>query len=84
MNLVQAGAIICINVGIAQVTPPFAVGLFLGARIGNIPLTEVVKVAILFIVLGALPALFLTTYISELSLWLPTIICGPKVVGISP
>lgn len=84
MNLVQAGAVICVNVGIGQVTPPFAVGLFLGARIANVPLTEIVKVAILFIGLGALPVLFLTTYIPELSLWLPTLICGPRVVGLSP
>lgn len=84
MNLVQAGAVICINVGIGQVTPPFAVGLFLGARVGNIPLTEIIKVAILFIALGALPVLFLTTYIPELSLWLPTLICGPRVVGVGP
>lgn len=84
MNLVQAGAVICINVGIGQVTPPFAVGLFLGARVGNIPLTEIIKVAILFLALGALPVLFLTTYIPELSLWLPTLICGPRVVGVGP
>jgi len=84
MNLVQAGAVICINVGIGQVTPPFAVGLFLGARVGNIPLTKIIKVAILFITLGALPVLFLTTYIPKLSLWLPTLICGPRVVGVGP
>jgi tripartite ATP-independent transporter DctM subunit len=84
MNLVQAGAVICVNVGIGQVTPPFAVGLFLGARIANVPLTQIVKVAVLFIGLGALPVLFLTTYIPELSLWLPTLICGPRVVGLGP
>jgi len=81
MNLVQAGAVVCINVGIGQITPPFAVGLFLGARVGNIPLTEIIKVAALFITLGGLPVLFLTTYIPELSLWLPTLVCGSRVVG---
>lgn len=84
MNLVQAGAVICVNVGIGQVTPPFAVGLFLGARIAHVPLTQIAKVAMLFLGLGALPVLFLTTYIPELSLWLPTLICGAKVVGLAP
>jgi len=84
MNLVHAAAVICINIGIGQVTPPFAVGLFVGARISNVPVHEIAKPAILFIVLGAVPVLLLTTYIPQLSLWLPTIICGPEIVGLAP
>lgn len=84
MNLVHAAAMICINIGIGQVTPPFAVGLFVGARISNVPVHEIAKPAMLFVILGALPVLLLTTYVPAVSLWLPTLICGAKVVGVAP
>jgi len=84
MNPIQAGAMICINIGIGQITPPFAVGLFVGARLSGCYVHEIAKPALLYIVLGAVPVLLLTTYIPTLSLWLPTLICGPNVVGITP
>ncbi len=84
MNPIQAGAMICINIGIGQITPPFAVGLFVGARISGVYVHEMIRPILLFITLGALPVLMLTTFIPELSLWLPTLVCGPGVVGLVP
>ena len=82
MNLIHAGAMVVLNCGIGLVTPPFAAALFVGARIANAPIHEIAKPAMLFIGLGAIPVLALTTFIPQLSLWLPVIICGPKIVGI--
>jgi C4-dicarboxylate transporter DctM subunit len=84
MNPIHAGAMVCINIGIGQITPPFAVGLFVGARLSGVYVHEIAKPALLFIVLGAVPVLFLTTFIPDLALWLPIQVCGPGVVGISP
>jgi len=84
MNPIHAGAMVCINIGIGQITPPFAVGLFVGARLSGVQVHEIAKPALLYILLGAVPVLLLTTYIPDLALWLPTAICGPDVVGIVP
>ncbi|MBN1855585.1 MAG: TRAP transporter large permease [Dehalococcoidia bacterium] len=82
MNLVHAGAMVVLNCGIGMVTPPFAATLFLGARVSNVQLHRLIKPALLFIALGAIPVLLLTTYIPQLSLWLPTLLVGEKIVGL--
>lgn len=84
MNLVHAGAIIVLNCGIGLVTPPFAAALFVGARIAQVPVHEIAKPAMLFIGLGAIPVLALTTFVPQLSLWLPVLISGPEIVGVAP
>jgi len=84
VNLVHAGAVIVMNLGIGTITPPFAATIFIGARVSNLPVYEIVKPVSLFLVLGALPILILTTYVPQLSLWLPTLLCGPEIVGLGP
>ena len=84
MNLVHAGAMVVINCGIGMVTPPFAATLFLGARISGVQLHQIAKPALLYVALGALPVLFLTTFIPQLSLWLPVLLVGARIVGIVP
>jgi tripartite ATP-independent transporter DctM subunit len=84
MNLIHAGAMIVLNCGIGLVTPPYAASLFIGARVAGAPVHAIAKPAMLFIGLGAIPALVLTTFIPQLSLWLPTLIVGPKIVGVAP
>ncbi len=84
MNPIHAGAMVCINIGIGQVTPPFAVGLFVGARLSGVLVHQIAKPALLFILLGAVPVLLLTTFIPDLALWLPKLICGAKACGLAP
>jgi C4-dicarboxylate transporter DctM subunit len=81
MNLIHAGAMVVLNCGIGMVTPPYAASLFVGARIADVPVHQIAKPALMFVGLGALPVLFLTTYIPQISLWLPVLICGSKIVG---
>ena len=81
INLVHLGAIIVLNIGIGVVTPPFAVSIFVGSKIANVPYAELVKPMMLYLFIVALPVLLLTTFIPALSCWLPTLIMGSNIVG---
>jgi len=81
VNLVHLGAIIVFNVGLGVVTPPYAISIFVGTRLADVPYGELVRPMMIFLFLVGIPALLLTTYIPWLSLWLPTLIMGRQVVG---
>jgi tripartite ATP-independent transporter DctM subunit len=81
VNLVHLGAIIVFNVGLGVVTPPYAISIFVGTRLADVPYGELVPPMMVFLFLVGIPTLLLTTYIPWLSLWLPTLILGRQVVG---
>ena len=81
VNLVQLGAIIVINVGIGVVTPPYAISIFVGSKLADIPYEQLVKPMMIYLFAVGLPILFLTTYVPALSCWLPTLVVGPGMVG---
>lgn len=64
-------AIVGVNLGLGNVTPPTAPILYLGGRIGNCNLEEYIKPALTLMWVGMLPVLILTTYIPAISLFLP-------------
>lgn len=68
---VHFAAIMGVNLGLGCVTPPTAPFLYLGSRIGNAPIGEMMKPTMWLILFAWLPALFVTTVFPELSLWLP-------------
>ncbi|WP_282182200.1 TRAP transporter large permease [Aliiroseovarius marinus] len=68
---IQFAAIMGVNTAMGGVTPPYASILYLGARIGNVPVTKVIRPAMTLILLGYLPVVFLTSFWPDLSLWLP-------------
>ncbi len=81
VNLVQLGAIIIINVGLGVVSPPYAVSIFVGSRMANVPYVDLVKPMLLFMLVVGIPVLLLTTFWPPLSLWLPTAVLGQGIVG---
>jgi tripartite ATP-independent transporter DctM subunit len=81
VNLVQLGAIVVVNVGLGVVTPPYAISIFVGSRLSGVPYDQLVKPMLLFLLIVGIPTLLLTTYIPALSLWLPTSVVGPQIVG---
>jgi C4-dicarboxylate transporter, DctM subunit len=81
VNLVHLGAIIVFNVGLGVVTPPYAISIFVGTRLAGVSYGELVPTMMIYLFFVGIPALMLTTYIPGLSLWLPTLILGPQVVG---
>lgn len=70
---VHLGIILVLNISIGMFTPPFGFNLFVSASIFNAPMRKIVTGLIPFIVMS-LVALFLTTYIPWLSLWLPKLL----------
>lgn len=71
---VHFAAIVGINLGLGNVTPPVAPLLYMAGQVGKLPLNKYIKYTIPFIVFGHLPAIILTTYIPALSLTLPSLL----------
>jgi len=68
---IHFAAIMGTNLAMGNVTPPFASLLYLGMRIGKVGLIEIYKPALIFLIFGYVPVVFLTTYWPELALFLP-------------
>ncbi len=68
---VHFAAILGVNLGLGCVTPPTAPFLYLGARIGNAPINEMMKPTMYYIAFAWIPTLIITTYVPGLSLFLP-------------
>lgn len=68
---VQFAAIMGVNLAMGGITPPYASILYLGMRIGKAEFSEIVGPAVMFLIFGYLPVVFLTTFIPQLSLFLP-------------
>ena len=71
---IHFAAILGVNLGMANVTPPTAPLLYLGAQVTNTPVSKMLGPTLLFIFFAWLPTLMLTTFIPELSLWLPDLL----------
>ncbi|MCV0429749.1 MAG: TRAP transporter large permease [Roseibium sp.] len=73
---VHFAAIIGVNLGMGLITPPTAPILYFGTLIGQTTLARVVKPTLVFVFFAYLPVVLLTTFLPELSLWLPSLITG--------
>ena len=65
-----------VNLGMANVTPPTAPLLYLGAKVTNTPVGRMLIPTFIFILFAWLPTLMLTTFIPEIALWLPDVLLG--------
>jgi C4-dicarboxylate transporter DctM subunit len=68
---IHFAAILGVNLGMANITPPTAPLLYFGSQLGNAPINEMMKPTLVMIFCAWVPTLIATTYIPELSLWLP-------------
>lgn len=68
---VQFAAIMGVNTAMGGVTPPYASILYLGARIGKVKVTKVIPPAMILLLFGYVPVVFLTAFWPDLSLYLP-------------
>ena len=68
---VQFAAIMGVNTAMGGVTPPYASILYLGMRIGKVEFSEVIKPAMVLIICGYVPVVFLTSLWPSLSLFFP-------------
>lgn len=75
----QFAAILGVNIGMGNITPPSAPFLYLSARIFNIDASQLMKPAVCLMLGGYLPTLILTTFVPDVALFLPRLILGAKL-----
>ena len=75
---VHFAAIVGVNLGMGNITPPAAPLLYLGGRVGNAPIIEMLMPTVWMLIFGWLPTLALTTYVPGLATFLPNLILGVR------
>ncbi|MCI8650186.1 MAG: TRAP transporter large permease [Anaerotruncus sp.] len=75
---IHFAAIIGVNLGMGNITPPTAPLLYLGGRIGGAKINEMMKPTLAFLFFAWIPTLLVTTFIPELALTIPKLIL-PKL-----
>ena len=75
-NPIHYAAIVGVNTGLGCITPPAAPVLYLGGRLGNAPINEMMGPTLWIILLAWTPTLLVTTYFPKLSLFLPHYLLG--------
>ena len=70
---VHLGVILVLNISIGMYTPPFGFNLFVSMSIFNAPMRKIIAGLTPFIIVSLL-ALFITTYVPQITLWLPKIL----------
>lgn len=70
VNPIHFGVVVCLNVMIGLLTPPFGMAFYLTSSITKIKLSDLVKNGLPFI-FSSIVVLFLITYIPDLVLFLP-------------
>lgn len=71
LDPIHFAAIVGVNLGLGNVTPPCAPLLFMAGGVTGTPLANYVGHTMRFLLLGHVPVLFLVTFIPELALFLP-------------
>lgn len=75
---IHFAAILGVNLGMGNITPPTAPMLYFASQVGDSPVGEMLKPTMQLIIFAWLPTLIITTYVPELSLTLPRLILGGR------
>ena len=74
MDPLHFAAVLGVNLGMANITPPTAPLLYLGARVTGVSVNEMMKPTLIMIFFAWLPTLMLTTFVPATALWLPELV----------
>ena len=74
MDPIHFAAVLGVNLGMANITPPTAPLLYLGARVTGVSVNEMMKPTLIMIYFAWLPTLMLTTFVPATALWLPELV----------
>ncbi|MGN0721350.1 MAG: TRAP transporter large permease [Anaerovoracaceae bacterium] len=74
-------AILGVNLGMGNATPPCAPFLYMSSRVCGASTVSMLKPTMMLLLFAYLPTLILTTFIPDVSLWLPSLVLGDKFVG---
>lgn len=75
IDLVHYGIVVIVNMGLATITPPVGLNLFVLQSISNAPFSQVMRGIWPFIIL-LIVLLILVTFTPFISLWLPNLVYG--------
>lgn len=75
---VHFAAILGVNLGMGNITPPTAPMLYLSGRICKAKINRMLSPTMILIIFAWIPTLLITTFIPEVALWLPRLIL-PKL-----
>lgn len=73
---IHFAAVVGVNLGLGNVSPPCAPMLYMAGGIGKLSLDKYFKPTLKLLCFGHLPMVFLVTFVPELSLFLPRVILG--------
>ena len=76
MDPIHFAAVLGVNLGMANITPPTAPLLYLGARVTGASVNRMMKPVLIMIFFAWLPTLLVTTYLPSVALWLPDLLLG--------
>ena len=71
---IQFAAILSVNLGMGNITPPTAPLLYLGGRVAGAQVKDMLKPLMQLIIFGWIPVLIITTYFSGFSLFIPRLL----------
>ena len=71
---IHFAAIVGVNLGMGNITPPTAPLLYLGAQVTKVSVRELVGPTMIFIIFAWLPTLILTTFFPQVALFLPDLL----------
>lgn len=73
---VHFAAIVGVNLGMGNITPPTAPLLYLSSKLNGATMAETIGPTLKLILFAWIPTLLLTTYVPDLALWLPRLLLG--------
>lgn len=76
MDTLHFAAVLGVNLGMGNITPPTAPLLYLGSRVTGVSVQAMMVPTIIFILFAWLPTLLLITYVPQIALFLPTLFFG--------
>lgn len=71
---IHFAAIVGVNLGMGNITPPTAPLLYLGAQVTQVSVRELLGPTLVFILFAWFPTLILTTFVPEVALFLPDLL----------
>ncbi|MDY2985972.1 TRAP transporter large permease [Synergistes jonesii] len=76
VNPLHFAAIVSVNLGLGNITPPCAPLLYMAGGVTKVPMNMYIKDAAKLLLLGHVPMVFIVTYIPQFSLFLPWLYTG--------
>ncbi|PKH03333.1 TRAP transporter large permease [Psychromonas sp. MB-3u-54] len=73
---IHFAAIVGVNLGLGNVSPPCAPMLYMAGGVAKLPLHKYIGPTLKFLCLGHLPMVFIVTFVPDLALFLPRLLMG--------